>query len=61
MCLDTVIFCFLLVCFLAVLHGIWDLSSLTREQTLAPPVEAWNLNHWASREIPQHNLAFLDS
>ena len=33
------------VCFLAVLHGIWDLSSLTREQTLALAVEAWNLNH----------------
>ena len=47
--------------FLAVLCGIWDLSSLARDQTLAPAVEAWNLNHWASTEIPQHNLAFLDS
>ena len=39
---DNVYICFLL-CFLfvlAVLHGMWDLSSPTRDQTHAPALEA---------------------
>ena len=29
-----------------------DLNSLTRDQTHAPPVEAWSCNHWSTREAP---------
>ena len=29
-----------------------NLSSPTRDQTWAPTVEAWSLNHWTSREVP---------
>ena len=35
-----------------ILHGMWDLSSPTRDQTLEPPaLEAWTVNHWASTEV----------
>jgi len=37
--------------FLATLHSIWDLSSLTRDGTLGPALEAWSLNHWIAREV----------
>ena len=30
----------------------WDLSSLTRDWTLAPAMEARSLNNWTAREIP---------
>ena len=36
---------------LDVLCGMWDLSSLTGDQTCAPAVDMWNLNHWNSREV----------
>ena len=38
--------------FLDTLQGIWDLSSLTRDQTMPPAMEARNLNHWTYREVP---------
>ena len=38
--------------FLAILCCQQDLSSLTREQTRAPAVEAGHLNHWTTREVP---------
>ena len=50
-----------LFCFLAVPHGIWDPSSLTRNGTVAPlpppvprplAVEVWSLNYWTAREVP---------
>ena len=35
-------------------HGMWDLSSLTRDQTHIPPscIVRWILHHWATREVP---------
>ena len=38
--------------FLAVPHGMWDLSSPTRAETCAPAMEVQNLNHWTTREVP---------
>ena len=38
---------------LAVLHGMWDLSSLPRNQTHIPLLEAQSLNHWTTREVPR--------
>ena len=32
-------------------HGLWDLSSLTREP-VSPCIEWWILNHWTAREVP---------
>ena len=32
--------------FFVVPCGTWDLSSLTRDRTHLPAVEAWSLNHW---------------
>ena len=32
---------------------MWDLSSLTRDRTCTPAVEAQSLNHWTTREVPQ--------
>ena len=32
--------------------GMWDLSSLSREQTVAPALEVLSLNHWTAREVP---------
>ena len=37
--------------YLAVLHGKWDLSSLTKKLTCAPRVKAQCLNHWTTREV----------
>ena len=31
--------------------GMWDLSSLTRDQTRPPALEAQSLNHWTAREV----------
>ena len=33
-------------------RSMWELSSLTRDQTLVPlpAVDAWRLNHWTARE-----------
>ena len=33
---------------------MWDLSSPTRDRTLPPAVEAWSLNYWTSREVPDY-------
>ena len=30
---------------------MWDLSSLTRDRTDAPCIEARSLNHWTAREV----------
>ena len=37
--------------FLAVPRGMWDLSSLTRDRTHAPAVEARSPNYWTAREF----------
>ena len=37
--------------FLAMLHGMWDLSFRTRDGPLLPAVETQNLNHWLAREV----------
>ena len=34
-------------------HDLLDLSSLIRNQTHAPAVEAQSSNHWAPRELPR--------
>ena len=39
--------------FLAMLRGMWDLSSPTRDRTCALALEAWSLNHWTAREVPR--------
>ena len=31
-------------------HGLWDLTSRTRDQLMAPAGEAQRLNHWTTRE-----------
>ena len=33
--------------------GMWELSSLTRDQTHTPCIGKQNLNHWTTREVPQ--------
>ena len=38
--------------FLTALRGMWDLSSLTRNQTCVPCVGRWSLNQWTTREVP---------
>jgi len=38
--------------FLAVPHGMWDLSSQPEMEPVLPAVEAQSLNHWTAREVP---------
>ena len=38
--------------FSVVLHGMWDLSSLIRDQTLVFFIGRQSVNHWSTREIP---------
>ena len=33
-------------------QGMWDLSSLTRDQTCTPCIGRQSLNHWTAREVP---------
>ena len=33
--------------------GMWNLSSLTRDQTCTPRIGRQSLNHWTAREVPQ--------
>ena len=50
-CLKKFFLIILIYC-LATLCGMWDLSSLTRDQTSAPALGARHLNHWTAREVP---------
>ena len=34
-------------------RGMWDLSSLTRDQTCTPCIGRRSLNHWTAREVPK--------
>ena len=36
--------------------GMWDLSSLTRDQTHAHALVVQNLNHWTAKEVPKDSL-----
>ena len=44
--------------FLAMPRSMRDLSSLTRDRTRVPAVEAQSLIHWTAREVP--NLSTLN-
>ena len=35
---------------------MWDLSYLTKDQTVSPALGEQNLNHWTTREVPFFNL-----
>ena len=35
------------------LLNMWDLSSLNRDQTCAPALEVWSLNHWTTKDVPK--------
>ena len=37
------------------MHGMWDLSLLTRDQTLTPDTGKQNLNHWTTGDVPAGN------
>ena len=41
------------------LHGMWDLSSPTRDQTCIPCIARWILNHWTTREVPYTTIFFF--
>ena len=45
-------FCFFGFFFLPALGGLQDLTSLTKDPTLAPAVKAPSPNHWTAREFP---------
>ena len=40
--------------FFATPHGMWDLSSLNRDQVRAPCIGRQSLNHWTAREVPKN-------
>ena len=39
--------------FLAMPHGMWDLSAPSRDWTHVPCIVRWILNHWTTREVPR--------
>ena len=48
--LHLLLFIYYLLCvYLAMLCGLWDLSSLTKDQT--PALGAQSSNHWTTREF----------
>ena len=42
------------------LQGMWDLSSLTGDQTCTPCIERWSLNHWTTREVLRLFLSVIE-
>ena len=40
---------------------MWNLSSLTRDQTQDPCIGRWILNHWTTREIPIAYFVILNT
>ena len=42
--------------FFATPHGMWDLSSLTRDCDHTTSIRRQSLNHWTTREIPNGSL-----
>ena len=50
LCLNMASFFFYVLVFW--LRGMWDLSSLTRDQTRTPCIGRQSLNHWTAREVP---------
>ena len=34
------------------LHCMWDLTSLTRDQSCTTALEIQSLNHWTAKEVP---------
>ena len=40
------------ICFFC-LRGMWDLSSLTRDQTCTSYIGRQSVNHWTTREVPR--------
>ena len=41
--------------------GMWDLSSLTRDQIHTPCIGRWSLNHWTAREVPRYIILQKES
>ena len=41
------------------LHGMWDLSSPTRDQIHIPCIARWILNPWTTREVPYTTIFFF--
>ena len=39
----------IIILFFTMLHGLWDLSSLTKDRTCVPAVEVLSLHHWTTR------------
>ena len=56
--LNLLQYCF---CFMFWFFGLWDLSSLTRDQTHTLCIGRQSLNHWTSREVPLFVYTSLDS
>ena len=38
-------------------QGVWDLSSLTRDQVCVPCIGRWSLNHWTASEVPKIGIS----
>ena len=49
--LNLLQYCFCFMFWVFWLQGMWDLSSLIRDQTCTPCIERWSLNHWTTREV----------
>ena len=44
------------VAFFFFFFGVWNLSSLTRDQTHTLCIGRWSLNPWTTREVPLDSL-----
>ena len=51
-CVSTDVGFFVFFFFWTAPRGMWDPSSLTRDQTHSPCTGRWNLNHWTARRVP---------
>ena len=53
---DFLFYLFIHTFILAMLGGIWDLSSPTRDQICTPALEGQKLNCWVDKEVPWFSI-----
>lgn len=62
LCIHIILFCFLLVYFLAVWGlscAMWDLVLWSGVEPWPPALGVWHLSHWTTREVPMFILLTL--
>lgn len=58
---NVILFLILTLFFFFWLHGLWDLSSGTRDPTSTTCIGRQSCNHWTASEVPEHMILWFFS